>query len=59
MCIDWLPDGRLLVVAARDGRLLRQEPEGSPVTDADLSGLAEPGHPWNEIVVDGRERLPE
>ena len=22
MCIDWLPDGRLLVVAARDGRLL-------------------------------------
>ena len=24
MCMDWLPDGRLLVVAARDGRLLRQ-----------------------------------
>ena len=54
MCIDWLPDGRLLVVAARDGRLLRQEPDGSLVTHADLSGLAEPGHPWNEIVVDGR-----
>ena len=54
MCMDWLPDGRLLVVAARDGRLLRQEPDGSLVTHADLSGLAERGHPWNEIVVDGR-----
>ena len=54
MCIDWLPDGRLLVVAARYGRLLRQEPDGSLVTHADLSGLADPGHPWNEIVVDGR-----
>ena len=54
MCIDWLPDGRLLIVAARDGRLLRQEPDGSLVTHADLSDLADPGHPWNEIVVDGR-----
>lgn len=54
MCIDWLPDGRLLIVAARDGRLLRQEPDGSLVSHADLSGLAERGHPWNEIVVDGR-----
>jgi len=54
MCIDWLPDGRLLVVAARDGRLLRQEPDGSLVTHADLTGLADRGHPWNEIVVDGR-----
>jgi len=54
MCIDWLPDGRLLVVAARDGRLLRQEPDGTLVTHAELSGLAERGHPWNEIVVDGR-----
>ena len=54
MCIDWLPDGRLLAVAARDGRLLRQETDGSLVTHADLSGLAEPGNPWNEIVVDGR-----
>ena len=54
MCIDWLPDGRLLVVAARDGRLLRQEPDGSLVTHADLNDLAERGDPWNEIVVDGR-----
>src|SRR5579875_3862310 len=37
MCIDWLPDGRLLVVAARDGRLLRQEPDESLVTHAYLN----------------------
>jgi sugar lactone lactonase YvrE len=54
MSIDWLPDGPLLVVAARAGRLLRQEPDGSLVTHADLTGLADRGHPWNEIVVDGR-----
>jgi hypothetical protein len=29
--IDWLPDGRLLVVAGPEGRLLRQEPDGSLV----------------------------
>jgi sugar lactone lactonase YvrE len=52
MCIDWLPDGRLLVVSAADGRLLRQEADGSFATHADLSGLGE--HPWNDIVVDGR-----
>src|ERR1700753_3597407 len=57
MGIDWLPDGRLLVVAARYGRLLRQEPDGSLVTHADLSGLSDPGHPWNEIVVDGRGNI--
>src|SRR4051812_4915968 len=54
MSIDWLPDGRLLVVAARDGLLLRREPDGSLVTHADLSALSDKGHPWNEIVVDGR-----
>jgi sugar lactone lactonase YvrE len=54
MCIDWLPDGRLLIVSARDGLLLRREPDGSLVTHADLSPLSEKGHPWNEIVVDGR-----
>jgi sugar lactone lactonase YvrE len=57
MCIDWLPDGRLLIVAARDGRLLRQEPDGSLVTHADLSGLADRAHPWNEVVVDGRGNI--
>jgi sugar lactone lactonase YvrE len=50
--IDWLPDGRLLIVSARDRLLLRREPDGSLVTHADLSSLSD--HPWNEIVVDGR-----
>src|SRR5215471_21466599 len=54
MCIDRLPDGRLLVVSAREGLLLRRESDGSLVKHADLGGLAEKGHPWNEIVVDGR-----
>jgi sugar lactone lactonase YvrE len=52
MCIDHLPDGRLLIVSSSDRRLLRQEPDGSLVTHADLAGLAD--HPWNDIVVDGR-----
>ncbi|TMQ68761.1 MAG: SMP-30/gluconolactonase/LRE family protein, partial [Candidatus Eisenbacteria bacterium] len=50
--IDWLPDGRLLVVSGRDRLLLRREPDGSLVTHANLAGLCD--HPWNEIVVDGR-----
>jgi sugar lactone lactonase YvrE len=51
-CIDWLPDGRLLVVSGSDGRLLRQEADGSLVTHADLTGIS--AHRWNDIVVDGR-----
>ncbi len=54
MCFDWLPDGQLLIVSARQGRLVRREPDGSLVTHADLSDLSGEGHPWNEIVVDGR-----
>jgi sugar lactone lactonase YvrE len=50
-CIDWLPDGCLLVVSGREGLLLRRESDGELVTHADLSGLA---GIWNEIVVDGR-----
>lgn len=52
LCIDMLPDGRLLLVSAQDGLLLRKEPDGSLVTHADLSRLAD--HKWNDIVVDGR-----
>jgi sugar lactone lactonase YvrE len=52
MCMDWLPDGRLLIVASADRRLLRREPDGTLVTHADLSHL--PAKGWNEIVVDGR-----
>src|ERR1700716_4407558 len=29
LCIDFLPDGRLLRVSASDRRLLRREPDGS------------------------------
>jgi sugar lactone lactonase YvrE len=52
--IDWLPDGRLLVVAGPEGRLLRQEPDGSLVDHADLSEL---GPSLNEIVVDTRGNI--
>ena len=51
-CIDWLPDGRLLIVSGREGLLLRQEPDGALVPHADLRGLSSGA--WNEIVVDGR-----
>jgi sugar lactone lactonase YvrE len=51
-CIDWLPDGRLLIVAGREGLLLRREADGALVTHADLTALAAP--PWNDIVIDGR-----
>jgi sugar lactone lactonase YvrE len=53
-CIDWLSDGRLLVVSGGDGLLLRREPDGSLVTHADLSRLS--AHAWNEIVVDDQGR---
>jgi sugar lactone lactonase YvrE len=49
LCTAWLPDGRLLIVSSADGRLLRQESDGSLVTHADLG---QPG--WNDIVADGR-----
>ena len=51
-CIDWLPDGRLLVVSGREGLVLRRESDGTLITHADLRGLSPAG--WNEIVVDGR-----
>ena len=53
LCVDWLPDGRLLVVAAREGRLLCREPGGSLTTYADLNGVSD-RPPGNEMVVDGR-----
>ena len=53
--IDWLPDGRLLVVAGPEGRLLRQESNGSLVDHADLSAFGSGG--LNEIVVDGRGNI--
>ena len=49
--LGWLPDGRL-VISEGGGLLRRHEADGSVVTHADLSSLS--GHPWNELVVDGR-----
>jgi sugar lactone lactonase YvrE len=53
--IDWLPDGRLLIVNSRESRLVRREPDGTMVAHADLGKLSH--HPWNEIVVDGRGNI--
>jgi sugar lactone lactonase YvrE len=55
LCFDFLPDGRLVIPAGRDKRLLRQEPDGSLATHADLAHL--PARGWNEIVVDGRGNI--
>lgn len=52
MCIDFLPDGRLLVVDSARKRLLRREPDGSLVDHADLSPASRTM--WNDIVVDER-----
>ena len=49
--LDSLPDGRLVIVSARDGQLLRRQADGSLVTHADLGCLSD--KPWNDIVVDG------
>lgn len=53
--VDWLPDGRLLVVSGREGRLLRREPDGSLAIHTDLSALSR--YPWNEIDLDGRGNI--
>jgi len=53
LCVDLLPDGRLLLVSARDGRILCREADGSLATYADLARLSiRP--PGNELVVDSR-----
>lgn len=51
-CIDFLPDGRLLVTG--EDRLVRREPDGSFVTHADLGTL---GRSLNEVTVDGRGNI--
>jgi sugar lactone lactonase YvrE len=48
--IDWLPDGRLLVVSGQEALVLRSEPDGQLVQHADLSRI---DSVFNEIVVDG------
>jgi sugar lactone lactonase YvrE len=49
MCIDFLPDGRLLVVSSADRQVLLREPDGALVVHADLAPVSL--KPWNEIVV--------
>jgi sugar lactone lactonase YvrE len=50
--IDWLPDGRLLIVSGPERLLLRREPDGSLELHGDLRELSELG--FNELVVDER-----
>lgn len=52
MCIDFLPDGRLLVVDSAQRQVLRRDRDGSLAQHADLSGISD--KPWNDIVVDDR-----
>lgn len=52
--LGWLPDGRLLVCAMRERRVLRLEPDGRLVEHADLSAIA--GGHINDMVVDGQGR---
>ncbi len=47
--IDWLPDGRLLVVDGPHQKLLRQDWDGALEPIADFSGLG--AGPFNELVV--------
>ena len=49
--IDWLPDGRLLIIDGPRRRLLRAGQDGQLTTVADLSGFG--AAPFNELVVDG------
>ncbi|WP_235926540.1 SMP-30/gluconolactonase/LRE family protein [Actinokineospora pegani] len=52
--LGWLPDGRLIVVSARDHTLLRREHDGQVVVHADLSKHA--GGNLNDMVVDSTGR---
>lgn len=47
--IDWLPDGRLLVIDGPQRQLLRQDSDGVLEPVADLSALS--SGPFNELVV--------
>jgi sugar lactone lactonase YvrE len=50
--LGWLPDGRLLVVAMLNQRVLRREKDGRAVLHADLKGLAK--FHANDMLVDSR-----
>ena len=55
MCIDFLPDGCLLVISSHEKLLLRREADGSLTTHTDLRNFSHFG--FNEIVVDGRGNI--
>jgi sugar lactone lactonase YvrE len=48
--IDWLPDGRLLIIDGPQRLLFHQEPDGTLETVADLTNFG--SAPFNELVVD-------
>lgn len=50
LCFDFLPDGRLLIVAGREGRLLVHEKDSELSSYAELAPISR--FPWNDIVVD-------
>jgi sugar lactone lactonase YvrE len=50
--VDWLPDGRMLVISGHDRRVLRRERDGSITNLVDLRPVCD--YAWSEIVVDGR-----
>jgi sugar lactone lactonase YvrE len=52
--LGWLPDGRMLVVSMLQRKVLRREHDGSIVTHADLSSIAE--YHTNDMVVDAEGR---
>lgn len=52
-CIDWLPEGRLVVTCGAERRLVAQSADGTLQPYADLTSVVAKGA-INEIVVDGR-----
>jgi sugar lactone lactonase YvrE len=49
LCIDFLPDGRLLLVSSDTRQLLCREPDGSLAVRAELGPILD--QPWNDITV--------
>jgi hypothetical protein len=54
MCIEHLPDGRLLVVDSAGKRLLRREPDGTLAQHVDVHEFSEFDAFRNDFVIDGR-----
>jgi sugar lactone lactonase YvrE len=52
MCIDFLPDGQLVVVDSARRQVMRRDADGAMTDYADLSAISD--KPWNDIVVDER-----